>query len=110
MTETPAVDERETERVEAILDLKEEDRRPDFLPPEPEDHAWVTALEDDLHSRTYALGSGARILRDRTVSNIAPDDAFQLGYQTAIAKLRALANEDGLHVELVEVPVDGAPE
>jgi hypothetical protein len=91
-------------RVEHILGLDTEER-PGFLEPEPEDHAWVTALEADLLSRIVVteLNGGVELCKDVTIEEIDSDSAYILGYRTAIHHLRSLANNEHLVVKLVEI-------
>lgn len=112
---TPAVEDRETERLAVIAPfLEQDDVRPDFLPPEPEDHAWVKALLADREERTLRHPNGDEYTQDPTIMTLPTNEvAYLLGYDTAIHKLRELANDDGLKVQLITLeghdPDDGSP-
>lgn len=100
----------ESERLTNIVPYVEQDEeRPDFLEPEPEDHPWVTALEVDLSERTGIQEPyGDTYCLDPSIMQLDPGTAYILGYQEAIHKLRSVSNDDGLRIELIEVEVPDA--
>lgn len=103
--ESPAVDDREAERLAAIAPfIEQDDVRPDWIEPEPEDHPLIALMMADLRSRVgESPDDGTNYCLDYSIGRLDPDTAFILGYQTAIHFARSLANGEGMSVSMIEI-------
>lgn len=78
--------------------ITELDSRPDYIPDDPEDHPYVTALELLLATKYSENFDSFNSIAE---NNVLPIDVFRIGYSQAIYDLRNEANGSTFHTELI---------